>query len=135
MTESTPRGGWLQRMRNGLAKSTARLSSGIGDILTKRHLDQATLDDLEELLITADLGVGTAALLTENLAKSRFGKTVTQDEIRTAMAQDVEAILAPVAKPLVIDQAHRPHIILVVGVNGTGKTTTIGKLASRFRQQ
>ncbi len=135
MNESAPHGGWLQRMRHGLRKSTARLSTGIGDILTKRRLDQAALDDLEELLITADLGVATAALLTENLAKSRFGKTVTEDEIRTAMADDIEAILTPVAKPLVVDPAHHPHVILVVGVNGTGKTTTIGKLASRFRQQ
>ena len=135
MNEAPPHGGWLQRMRHGLRKSTARLSFGIGDILTKRRLDQAALNDLEELLITADLGVSTAALLTENLAKSRFGKDVTEDEIRTAMAEDVEAILAPVAQPLVIDAGHRPHIILVVGVNGTGKTTTIGKLASRFRQQ
>ncbi len=135
MSEAAARTGWLRRMRAGLQKSASRLSTGIGGILTKRRLDQAALDDLEELLITADLGVATAALLTENLAKSRFGKEVSDAEIRTAMADDIERILAPVAAPLVIDSRHRPHLILVVGVNGTGKTTTIGKLARHFRGQ
>ncbi len=135
MSESDQRGGWLKRLRSGLQKSATRLSTGIGDIITKRKLDEQALSDIEELLITADLGVEVASRLTRNLAKSRFGKEVSDEEIRTAMADDIERILAPVTAPLIIEPDHRPHVILVVGVNGAGKTTTIGKLASRFRQQ
>ncbi|MHA1114144.1 MAG: signal recognition particle-docking protein FtsY [Alphaproteobacteria bacterium] len=124
--------GWLSRLRAGLAKSSTKLGDGIGGIFARRRLDATTLEELEDLLITADLGPATAAKLAENLAKSRFGKEVTPDEVRAALAADIADILAPVAKPLVLDPARKPHVILVVGVNGSGKTTTIGKLAAQL---
>ncbi len=127
------KGGWLSRLKAGLTRSSRSLSEGIGGIFTKRKLDDEALEELEELLITADLGVGTAAAVSAALAKSRFDKEVSPDEVRAALADEVAKILEPVARPLVIDPARRPHVILVVGVNGTGKTTTIGKLAARLR--
>jgi fused signal recognition particle receptor len=126
---------WFKRLKQGLGKSSAKLSGGITALFTKRKLDDATLEELEELLITADLGAGTAAKLTAQLAKNRFGKDVSPDEIKRELAGYIAAILAPVAKPLVINAAHTPHVVLVVGVNGSGKTTTIGKLAQSYRQQ
>ncbi len=126
------KGGWLSRLKAGLTRSSKSLSEGIGGIFTKRKLDDEALEELEDLLITADLGVGTAAAVSAALAKSRFDKEVSPDEVRAALADEVAKILEPVARPLVIDPARKPHVILVVGVNGTGKTTTIGKLAARL---
>ena len=126
---------WFKRLKEGLGKSSAKLSGGITALFTKRKLDDATLEELEELLITADLGAATAAKLTAHLAKNRFGKDISPDEIKTELAGQISAILAPVARPLRIDPNHKPHIVLVVGVNGSGKTTTIGKLAHNYRQQ
>jgi len=126
--------GWFARLRAGLSRTSSKLVSGIGDIVRKRRLDAEALEQLEELLIAADLGVATAAKLTARLAKDRFGKEVTDEEVRTALADDVAGILEPVAKPLAPDPSHRPHVVLVVGVNGSGKTTTIGKLAKRLRE-
>lgn len=123
------RQGWLARLRSGLAKSSSRLTEGIGAIFTKRKLDDETLEELEELLIQADLGPAMAARVTADLARSRFGKEVTGDEVRRFLADAIAQVLAPVASPLVLDGSHRPHVVLVVGVNGTGKTTTIGKYA------
>jgi len=127
--------GWFGRLAAGLKRSAGSLTDGIGSIFTKRKLDDAALEELEDLLITADLGVRTATAVTTRLAKSKFDKEVSPDEVRTALAEEVAAILAPVARPLEIDPARRPHVVLVVGVNGTGKTTTIGKLAKHFRDQ
>ena len=127
--------GWLGRLTAGLRKSSAKLVDGIGDLVTKRKLDDDALADLEDLLITADLGAATAARLTSNLAKTRFGKDVTEDEVRTAFAEDIAETLAPVAAPLGIDSSKKPFVILVVGVNGAGKTTTIGKLTKQFRDE
>ncbi len=131
--ETGKRRGWLSRLRDGLSRSSARLGDGITGIFTKRRLDQAAIDELEELLIGADMGAATAAKLAAELARTRFGKEVTPEEVRTALADDIAEILAPVAKPLEPDAAHRPHVVLVVGVNGSGKTTTIGKLAKYYR--
>ncbi|KJS45158.1 MAG: cell division protein FtsY [Rhodospirillaceae bacterium BRH_c57] len=125
---------WFQRLRQGLSRTSSRLSQGITDLFVKRRLDQDALDDLEDLLITADLGVKTAGRLTQSLARTRFGKDVSADEVRAALAEEAAAILEPVARPLVIDPACKPHVILVVGVNGAGKTTTIGKMAHHFRR-
>jgi fused signal recognition particle receptor len=122
---------WLSRLKTGLSRSSSKLGDGIGGIFTKRKLDDAALEELEELLISADLGVPTAAKLTAHLAKERFEKDVSPEEVRTALAEDVEEILTPVTRPLSIEPAHRPHVVLVVGVNGSGKTTTIGKLAKQ----
>ncbi|HEX6142082.1 MAG TPA: signal recognition particle-docking protein FtsY [Geminicoccaceae bacterium] len=130
-----PRAGWFQRLRAGLGRSSGRLKDGIASIFTRRRLDQASLDELEELLITADLGVETAADLVQELGRGRFGKEVTDHEVRSALAQAVTTILEPVARPLEVDPRHRPEVILVCGVNGTGKTTTIGKLARQFRDR
>ena len=123
---------WLQRLRAGLGRSSSKLGEGITGIFTKRKLDAAALEELEELLIAADLGVTTAAKLTANLAKAKFDKEVTPQEVREAFAGDITAILTPVAQPLTPDPAKKPHVVLVVGVNGSGKTTTIGKLAKHF---
>ncbi|MBT5647255.1 MAG: signal recognition particle-docking protein FtsY [Rhodospirillaceae bacterium] len=126
--------GWLARLRAGLSRTSSRLSDGISGIFSGRKLDDAALEDLEDLLITSDLGVETAAKLSAELARTRFDKEVSADEIRSALAAQVTTILEPVAKPLAVDAAHRPHIILVTGVNGSGKTTTIGKLAKRLKE-
>jgi fused signal recognition particle receptor len=127
--------GWLGRLKRGLARTSERLTGGIAAIFTKRKLDQAALDELEELLITADIGVATASRLTEKLARDRFDKEVSENEVREALADDIADILAPVAQPLAANGAHRPHVVLVVGVNGSGKTTTIGKLAKLERSR
>ena len=126
--------GWLARLRAGLSRTSSRLSDGIGGIFSGRKLDDIALEELEDLLITSDLGVETAAKLSAELARTRFDKEVSADEIRNALATEVAKILAPVAKPLTADPAHRPHVILVTGVNGSGKTTTIGKLAKRLTE-
>jgi fused signal recognition particle receptor len=127
--------GWFQRLRAGLSRSSAALRNNISAIITRRKLDQATLDELEEALIAADLGVETSAVLVEELGRSRFGKEVSEQEVRQALADSIAAMLAPVAQPLDIDPGKRPQVILVCGVNGTGKTTTIGKLAAQLKAE
>ncbi|MEP0336876.1 MAG: signal recognition particle-docking protein FtsY [Alphaproteobacteria bacterium] len=127
--------GWLARLRSGLAKSADRVGGAITDVFTKRKLDQAALDELEEILIRGDLGVTTAARLTTALAKGRFDKEVTDGEVREALADEIAALLEPAARPLVVDGGPRPFVLLVCGVNGSGKTTTIGKLAAQFKAQ
>ncbi|HJN20995.1 MAG: signal recognition particle-docking protein FtsY [Alphaproteobacteria bacterium] len=126
-------GGWLTRLSAGLGRSAKALSDGIGDVLLKRKLDAEALEELEELLITADLGAPIAARLAGDLGKKRFEKDADAYAVRMALADDVAGILTPVAKPLQLDPAKRPHVVLAVGVNGTGKTTTIGKLATRWQ--
>ncbi|MBZ0161549.1 MAG: signal recognition particle-docking protein FtsY [Notoacmeibacter sp.] len=123
---------WLQRLRSGLARSSRDLTGNIAAVFTKRRLDEDTLQDLEDVLIQADLGVETALRVTGALAASRYGKNVSGEEVRAIMAAEVEKVLAPVARPLELDLSVKPHVILVVGVNGTGKTTTIGKLAAKL---
>ncbi|MCG8594988.1 MAG: signal recognition particle-docking protein FtsY [Kiloniellales bacterium] len=129
------KGGWLSRLRAGLSRSSGKLGEGIAGIFTKRKLDDEALEALEELLITSDLGVATAARLTANLAKTRFDKEVAPEEVRGALAEDIAGILAPVAVPLSPAPAHRPHVVLVTGVNGSGKTTTIGKLTAQWQRE
>jgi fused signal recognition particle receptor len=124
---------WLQRLKSGLSRSSTKLAEGIGGIFTRRRLDDATLGELEELLISADMGLGIAAEVTQNLRRTRFNQEVSPEEIKAAVAQDVTRLLEPVAKPLKIDPARKPHVVLVAGVNGSGKTTTIGKLAKLYR--
>ncbi len=126
-------GGWLVRLRRGLGNSSEKLTGGISGLFTRRRLDDEALEDLEDLLIGADLGVGTAARITGALAKTRFNQEVTADEIRGAVADEVAKLLAPVAQTIAIHEAHKPHVILVCGVNGSGKTTTIAKLAHLFK--
>jgi fused signal recognition particle receptor len=126
--------GWFQRLKQGLTKSSSRLTEGLAAILVKRKLDQDTLDEIEELLIAADLGPATAARLAGDLGKSRFGKEVTDDEVRTFLADRIAEMLSLVAVPLAPGAA-KPFVVLMVGVNGVGKTTTIGKLAERYRAE
>jgi fused signal recognition particle receptor len=134
-TEPPARKSWLQRLTGGLAKTSQRLTTGIANVFTKRKLDAETLDELEDLLIQADLGVETSMRIVQALGKGRYEKGILPEDVRAVLASEVEAVLAPVAQPLVIDAARKPHVILVVGVNGTGKTTTIGKLAKQFRDE
>ncbi|GAB5470022.1 MAG: hypothetical protein Kilf2KO_30520 [Rhodospirillales bacterium] len=125
---------WLSRLKQGLSKSSSRLTQSITGALTRRRLDAEALEELEDALITADLGVAVSAKLTANLAKTRFDKQVTDEEVRGALAEDIAGILAPVARPLAIEPQRRPHVVLVVGVNGSGKTTTIGKLGQHYAE-
>jgi len=131
--EEVEKKGWLSRLRAGLSKSTKRVTESITGLFTKKKLDQQTLDELEDALIQADLGVSVAARLVEKLGKERFGKEVTEEEVRAAFADDIAEILQPVATSLVIDPAKKPHVVLVIGVNGSGKTTTIAKLANLYK--
>ncbi len=126
---------WLQRLRAGLARSSTALGQNLSALIRKRKLDDETLQDLEDILVQADLGLETAVRITERLARERYDKEIDDAELRAVLAQEIEAVLTPVAKPLEIDPAHSPHVILVVGVNGAGKTTTIGKLAAQFRRE
>ncbi|MCJ9754439.1 signal recognition particle-docking protein FtsY [Neorhizobium sp. BETTINA12A] len=123
---------WFQRLRAGLARTSSQLTGQIGALFTKRKLDEDTLEQLEDLLIQADLGVETAMRVTGALSSERYGKDVTGEDVSRIMAAEITRVLAPVAKPLALDLNHKPHVILVVGVNGTGKTTTIGKLAAKL---
>jgi fused signal recognition particle receptor len=127
--------GWFQRLKSGLSKSSNALSTGINEIFTKRRLDDVAIEDLEDLLITADLGVEVAARVSASLSKTRFDKNVDPAAVRTALAGEIASVLAPVAMPLRVDGAKKPHVILMVGVNGSGKTTTIGKLAHQFKAE
>jgi fused signal recognition particle receptor len=126
--------GFFSRLREGLTRSTQKLTEGISAAFTKRRLDDTALEELEEVLISADLGTEVARQVIENFHRTRFGKEVTGEEIRQALAEEIAAILAPVAQPLRLDPTKQPHVVLVVGVNGTGKTTTIGKLAQSYRE-
>jgi fused signal recognition particle receptor len=123
-------GGWFSRLSRGLSKSTAKFTDNLSDLVTKRKLDQDMLDQLEDVLITADLGPKTAAAVVADFSEGRFGKDMDEGEIRAALAQSVAGILRGVAKPLpLITPDTGPMVILVCGVNGVGKTTTIGKIA------
>jgi fused signal recognition particle receptor len=126
---------WLGRLKAGLTKTSSQIGGGIADIFRKRRLDDAAIQELEDLLITSDLGLDAAARLVGNLKKTRFGKEVSDEEVRAALATDIADILSPIAIPLEIDVARKPHVVLVVGVNGSGKTTTIGKFARLYKAQ
>ncbi len=128
----TPRQSWWQRLKGGLTRTSSQIGTAITDLVTKRKLDAATIEDLEEVLIRADLGVTTAARIAEAVGQGRYEKAIAPEEVKAILAREVEAVLAPVAKPLAIDAAASPFVVLVVGVNGSGKTTTIGKLAAKF---
>jgi fused signal recognition particle receptor len=127
-----PKRSWLSRLTSGLSRSSSAIGRGIVDIFTKRKLDAASLDDLEDVLIQADLGIGAATRIREAVGKGRYEKGIDPDEVRALLAAEVERTLTPVARPLVVDAAKKPFVILVIGVNGSGKTTTIGKLAAKF---
>ncbi len=123
---------WFSKLKAGLSKTSSGISTGIADIFTKRKLDDAALEELEELLITADVGAKVAAELVEEFSKGRFDKAIEPEEVKTALAALVAARLELVAKPLQLSE-NTPHVVLVVGVNGNGKTTTIGKLTAQLK--
>lgn len=127
--------GFLSRLASGLARTSQRLTEGVAAIVAKRKLDDETLDELEELLIRTDLGVAAAARVRAALARDRFNKEISDEEVKGALAEVVADSLADRERPLLIEPARRPHVILTVGVNGAGKTTTIGKLSEIYRRQ
>jgi fused signal recognition particle receptor len=132
-TEAQERRGWFARLKAGMARSSERLNAGINTIFNRRRLDDAALLELEELLIGSDMGIGIAAEVTEELRRTRFNQEVSPEEVRGALADEVIRLVEPVMKPLRLDLDRQPFVILVVGVNGSGKTTTIAKLAKQYR--
>ncbi|MEH0074420.1 signal recognition particle-docking protein FtsY [Pannonibacter sp. Pt2] len=132
VTEPQEKLSWFQRLRKGLARSSSALTEGISAIFTKRKLDAGMLEDLEDILLQADLGLETAGAITERLSEGRFDKEISPEEVRKVLAEEVRKVLEPAARPLDLDRGHSPHVVLMVGVNGTGKTTTIGKLAAKL---
>jgi len=128
-------GGFFSRLRAGLSRSTARLTENLTGLFRKRRLDDAALEELEETLIMADLGLPASRRIVAGFRRTRFGKEVGEDEVKSALAEEIAAILEPVARPLAPDWGTKPYVVLVVGVNGTGKTTTIAKLAQNYRAE
>ncbi len=126
---------FLAKLKSGLSKTSGKLGGGISAIFTKRKLDSASLEELEELLIEADLGASLAAELVGEFAKTRFDKNIEAGEVREFLAGKIAEILAPYSVPLTTNYELRPTVIIMVGVNGNGKTTTIGKLASKFKAE
>ena len=124
--------GWFARLKAGVSRTSNALSENLTGVLTKRKLDDETLDELEEVLLKADLGFAMADRIRDRLSSGRHDKNISADDVRAVLADEVASVLEPVAKPLELDAGDKPHVILVVGVNGTGKTTTIGKLAHQF---
>ena len=130
-----PKQSWFQRLSSGLRRSSDQLTSGIAGVFTKKKLDQAMLDELEDILIQGDFGLDTAESVIETLRRDRFDRDISPDEVRDVLAKEIEKVLTPVAQPLHLDPAKRPFVVLMVGVNGTGKTTTIGKLSALLHAQ
>lgn len=135
MTEKKQKLGWFSRLKQGLKKSSSALTEGITGIFTKKRLDASTLEELEDLLIMSDLGVAVSARVCERLAKNRFDKSISAEEVQQALAEEIGEIMEDVAKPLEVNGENTPHVVLMVGVNGAGKTTTIGKMAKQFKNQ
>lgn len=127
------RQGWISRLRAGMSRSSARLTQGINTIFTRRRLDEDALLEFEELLIASDMGIGVAGEVAQSLRKTRFNQEVAPEVVRAALAEEVIRLVEPVMKPLRFDPTKKPFVILVVGVNGSGKTTTIAKLAKQYR--
>ncbi len=123
---------WLSRLTDGLKRSSNSITQGVVSLVTKKKLDGEALEELEDILIQADLGVDTAMAITTRLEDERFGKEVSEEEIKQVLVDEVAKVLEPVAEPLRVAPSRKPHVILMVGVNGAGKTTTIGKLASKI---
>ncbi len=132
---SKPKLSWFQKLKSGLSRSSSALTEGISSIFTKRKLDATMLEELEDILIQADLGVDTAMAITDRLSDGRYDKEIEPEEVRAILAEEVEKVLQPVATPLDLDTGKKPHVVLMVGVNGTGKTTTIGKLSQKLSSE
>jgi fused signal recognition particle receptor len=133
---SAPAGGnWWRRLTEGMRRTSTNLSESVTGLFTKRKLDAATIEELEDALVRADLGVETAMRIAEAVGRGRYDKEIAPAEVKAILAAEVEKVLGPVARPLDIQRAKKPFVILMIGVNGSGKTTTIGKLAAKFRAQ
>lgn len=131
----SPKLGWLARLKAGLSKTSGKVSEGITGIFTKRKLDDETLTELEDLLIEADLGAAVAMDVTGELKRQKFGREVSDVEVRESLAGQIASMLTPVAVPLKVDISRKPYVVMVVGVNGNGKTTTLGKLALKMKDE
>src|ERR1700682_2510901 len=123
---------WWRRLSSGLKRTSNSLGTAVADLVTKRKLDRAMLEDIEDVLLRADLGTEVAGRIATAVGVGRYDKTISADDVKSGVATEAEKFLSPVAKPLVIDETKKPFVILVVGVNGSGKTTTIGKLAAKL---
>jgi fused signal recognition particle receptor len=138
MNDTTPdktKLSWWRRLSGGLKRTSNSLGTAVADLVTKRKLDRAMLEEIEDVLLRADLGTAVAARISAAVGVGRYDKAITADDVKSVVATEVEKVLAPVAKPLVIDETQKPFVILVVGVNGSGKTTTIGKLAAKLSSE
>ena len=134
-TSETPKLSWWRRLSAGLKRTSGALGTAVADLVTKRKLDRAMLEEIEDVLLRADLGTQVAARIAQAVGAGRYDKAISADDVKTVVATEVEKVLKPVAKPLEIDATRQPFVILVVGVNGSGKTTTIGKLAAKFASE
>src|SRR3954464_6114932 len=131
-TPEKPKLSWWRRLSGGLKRTSSSIGTAVADLVTKRKLDSAMLEDIEDVLLRADLGTEVAARIAKAVGVGRYDKSISADDVKAVVASEVEKVLAGVAKPLMIDAARKPFVILVVGVNGSGKTTTIGKLAAKL---
>jgi fused signal recognition particle receptor len=133
--DNSANGNWWQRLTGGLKRTSSALGGALTDLIAKRKLDAATIADIKDVLIRADLGLDTADRIAAALAQGRHEAAISSDEVKAVVAAEIEKALAGVAQPLAIDAAEKPFVILIAGVNGSGKTTTIGKLAAKFRAE
>ena len=131
-TPEKPKLSWWRRLSSGLKRTSSSLGTAVADLVTKRKLDRAMLEEIEDVLLRADLGTEVAARIAAAVGHGRYDKTISADDVKSVVATEVEKVLSSVAKPLEIDATQKPFVILVVGVNGSGKTTTIGKLAAKL---
>jgi fused signal recognition particle receptor len=134
-TREQPKQSWWRRLSSGLKRTSSSIGTAVADLVTKRKLDRAMLEEIEDVLLRADLGTEVAARVAAAVGDGRYDKAISADEVKAVVATEVEKVLTKVAQPLAIDAAQKPFVILVIGVNGSGKTTTIGKLASRLRSE
>jgi fused signal recognition particle receptor len=130
-----PKQSWWRRLSSGMKRTSSSLGAAVADLVTKRKLDRAMLEDIEDVLLRADLGTEVAARIATAVGTGRYDKAISADDVKSVVATEVEKVLTPVAKPLAVDDTQKPFVILVVGVNGSGKTTTIGKLAAKFSSE
>ncbi len=135
MNEEAPKQSWWRRLSGGLKRTSSSLGSAVAGLVTKRKLDRAMLEEIEDVLLRADLGTEVASRIAAAVGHGRYDKSISADEVKAVVAAEVEKVLAGVAEPLAIDEARKPFVVLVIGVNGSGKTTTIGKLAAKFSSE
>jgi fused signal recognition particle receptor len=134
-TPETDKPSWWRRLSSGLKRTSTSIGSALTEFISKRKLDRAMLEEIEDVLLRADLGTAVASRIAEAVGEGRYDKMISASDVKEIVAAEVEKVLAPVAQPLVIDPGIKPFVILMVGVNGSGKTTTIGKLSARFASE